>query len=112
MEQLGYSSILYTDHYLGHIREFTPQEIARILADAGFEIRGKYMGEEELDSVIKDSAKLQRDRTEGSNRLNLSKPGDLGFYLGILLYYGVAQIFPGCRYFSRVIARKPAHHAS
>jgi SAM-dependent methyltransferase len=107
-----HSRLEYWHHsqpYLGHIREFTPQEIERILVEAGFEIRRKYMGEEELDSVIKDRAKLQRDRTEGSNRLDLGKPGDLAFYLGILLYYGVVQIFPGCRYFGRVIARKPEH---
>ena len=77
-----------------------------MLKGAGFEILKRYMGEEELDSVIKDRAKLQRDRTPGSNRLDLGKPGDLAFYLFILLYYGVVQIFPGCRYFSRVIARK------
>lgn len=97
-----------TSHYIGHIREFTPEEIEKILQGARFEILKRYMGEEELDSVIKDRAKLQRDRTAGSNRLDLGKPRDLAFYLGILLYYGAVQIFPGCRYFSRIIARKPS----
>ena len=41
----------------------------------------KRMGEEQLDSVIKDRAKLQRDRSAGSNQLNLSKPKDLIFYI-------------------------------
>ena len=101
-----------TSHYLGHIREFTPAEIEHMLAEGGFEIVFKYMGEEELDSVVKDRAKLQRDRTPGSNKLDLKKPGDLAFYLGVLAYYGVAKIFPGCRYFSRFIARKPDGDAS
>jgi len=96
-----------TGHYIGHIREFTPQEIEWMLKEAGFQISWRYMGEEELDSVIRDRAKLQRDRSAGSNRLDLSKPGDLAFYLFVLVYYGFVKIFPGCRYFSRVIARKP-----
>src|SRR4029079_12630123 len=61
-------------HYIGHIREFTPGEFERIIKGAGFEIVKKRMGEEQLDSVIKDRAKLQRDRSAGSNKLNLSKP--------------------------------------
>jgi SAM-dependent methyltransferase len=101
-----------TSHYLGHIREFTPAEIEHILEDGGFEIVFKYMGEEELDSVIKDRAKLQRDRTAGSSKLDLKKPGDLAFYTGILAYYGLIKIFPGCRYFSRFIARNPNHDVS
>jgi len=95
-------------HYIGHIREFTPGEFERILKGAGFEIMKKRMGEEQLDSVIKDRAKLQRDRTAGSNKLSLSKPKDLIFYTIILLYYGFVQLVPSCRYFSRFIARKPA----
>jgi hypothetical protein len=66
------------------------------------------MGEEQLDSVIKDRAKLQRDRSAASNKLDLSKPKDLIFYSIVMLYYGFVQLFPGCRYFSRFIARKPA----
>ena len=72
-------------HYIGHIREFTPGEFERILKGAGFEIMKKRMGEEQLDSVIKDRAKLQRDRSAGSNKLNLSKPKDLIFYIIILV---------------------------
>ena len=97
-----------TTHYIGHIREFTPAEFETLLKGAGFEIVQKRMGEEELDSVIKDRAKLQRDRSAGSNQLDLSKPKDLIFYSVVLLYYGFVQLFPGCRYFSRFIARKPA----
>ena len=97
-----------TTHYIGHIREFTPAEFETLLKSAGFNIVQKRMGEEELDSVIKDRAKLQRDRSAGSNRLDLSKPKDLIFYSVVLLYYGFVQLFPGCRYFSRFIARKPA----
>lgn len=101
-----------TDHYRGHIREFTPGEIQQILEGAGFEVVSRRMGEEQLDSVIHDRAKLQRDRTPGSNKLDLKKPGDLAFYIGILLYYGIVRVFPGCRYFSRFIARKPGSSAA
>jgi len=85
--------------------------LRRVLRRAfGFHEEGPIagLGEEELDSVIKDRAKLQRDRSAGSNRLDLSKPKDLIFYSVVLLYYGFVQLFPGCRYFSRFIARKPA----
>jgi SAM-dependent methyltransferase len=98
--------------YLGHIREFTPAEFEHILTDGGFEIVFKYMGEEELDSVVKDRAKLQRDRTPGSSKLDLKKPGEFAYYMGVLVYYGLVKIFPGCRYFSRFIARKPNGNVS
>lgn len=95
------------DRYIGHVREFTPAEIETMVRAAGFEVLMRRMGEEELDSVIRDRARLQRDRTAGSNRLDLRKPGDLAFYAVILAYYGVAKLLPGCRYFTRVVARKP-----
>jgi SAM-dependent methyltransferase len=100
------------NHYRGHIREFTSGEIEQMLQRAGFEILAKHMGEEQLDSVIKDRAKLQRDRTPGSSKLDLKKPGDLFFYLGTLFYFGLVKVFPGCRYFSRFIACKPSGPAS
>jgi hypothetical protein len=54
-----------------------------------------------------DRAKLQRDRAEGSRRLNLAKPGDLAFYLGVLLYYGAVMVQPSLRYFIRAFAQRP-----
>jgi len=97
-----------TTHYIGHIREFTPAEFEAILKGVGFGIVRARMGEEQLDSVIKDRAKLQRDRNADSNKLDLSKPKDLVFYSVVLFYYGFVQLFPSCRYFSRFIVRKPA----
>ena len=97
----------FSSHYNGHIREFTPREIQQILESAGFEVLSRRMGEEQLDTVIYERLKLQRDQTPGSNRLDLKKPGDLVYYIGILVYYGIVRVFPGCRYFSRFIARKP-----
>jgi SAM-dependent methyltransferase len=98
-------------HYRGHLREFTLSEVESMVTAAGFEVVRRRMGEEQLDSVIFDRAKLQRDRTPDSMTLDLKKPGDLAFYVFILVYYAIAQLLPGCRYFIRVVARKPTASA-
>jgi SAM-dependent methyltransferase len=94
--------------YRGHIREYSRREWKWMLDQVGFERVELRMGEEQLDSVIRDRAKLQRDRSAGSTRLELSKPGDLAFYLGALLYYGVVTLLPSLRYFIRVSAQRPS----
>jgi SAM-dependent methyltransferase len=93
--------------YRGHIREYSREEWRWMLESVGFHNTIVRMGEEELDSVIRDRAKLQRDRTTGSKRLDLTKPGDLKFYLGVLLYYGAVMALPSLRYFIRVLAQRP-----
>src|SRR5690606_14474172 len=87
--------------YRGHIREYSSKEWRWMLSSAGFRDIQLCMGEEELDSVIRDRAKLQRDRAAGAKRLNLARPGDLAFYLGVLIYYGAVMVLPSMRYFIR-----------
>jgi hypothetical protein len=97
-----------TPVYRGHIREYSSKEWRWMLDNIGFRDVRFRMGEEELDSVIRDRAKLQRDRSAGSKRLNLARPRDLAFFLGVLLYYGAVTMLPSLRYFIRAFAQRPA----